>query len=284
LPLSLVVSSPLSGWLLDAWNWRVMLIVEGAFPLIWVVIWITVIHDYPRQAPWISQAQLHELESAFESDAESRRPRESEVYWKAIFGPQVLLLALVKLLMLSGQLGYLFWLPSALEHAKVTSHLVIGTLYALPFLIGAASMVLVSLHSDRVRERKRHVAIPMFIGGLALFGGVFTQGRWPLIAFAFVCLAAIGAFAPLGPFWSLPTEWFSRKMAGSVAGMVNAVGNLGGFFGPLLVGYLNHRTGSFAYGFAMLGACMCIGGGLACLVRPPASAPTVPLITPPNPA
>jgi MFS family permease len=54
LPMSLVASAPLSGWLLDRWDWRVMLIVEGMFPLLWLVVWITGIYDYPSQAPWIS--------------------------------------------------------------------------------------------------------------------------------------------------------------------------------------------------------------------------------------
>jgi ACS family tartrate transporter-like MFS transporter len=67
----------------------------------------------------------------------------------------------------------------------------------------------------------------------------------------------------------MPTEWFSRKMAGSVAGFVNGIGNLGGFFGPLLVGYLNKRTGSFLYGFGMLSLFMLIGAVLTLAISPP---------------
>jgi MFS family permease len=269
LPLSLVISAPLSGWLLDRWNWRVMLVAEGALPLLWVLLWRAIIYDYPRQAPWISPEECEHLGSTFQSEVRAREPVHNEVFWRALFGGQVLLLALIKLLMLSGQLGYLFWLPSALEQAKNTSHLVAGILYAVPFIVGAVVLLLNSTHSDKTHERRSHVAIPMFIGGLAMFGGVFTYGRWPTVAFVFVCLAAIGAFAPLGPFWSMPTEWFSRKMAGSVAGFVNGIGNLGGFLGPILVGYLNKRTGSFLYGFGMLGAFMLIGGALNFALGPP---------------
>src|SRR6202030_2681579 len=114
-----------------------------------------------------------------------------------------------------------------------------------------------------------HVALPMIVGGLALSGGVLISGRWPILAFLLICLAAVGAFAPLGPFWSIPTEWFSRKMAGSIAGFVNGIGNLGGFFGPLLVGYLNRRTGSFAYGFGVLSLFMLTGAGLTYALVPP---------------
>jgi nitrate/nitrite transporter NarK len=108
----------------------------------------------------------------------------------------------------------------------------------------------------------------MAVGGIALFAGVLLSGRWPALAFLFVCFAAVGAFAPLGPFWAMPTEWFSRKMAGSVAGFVNGIGNLGGFFGPLLVGYLNKRTGSFVYGFGVLALFMLTGAALTYALKP----------------
>jgi|ERR1700733_3810782 len=270
LPLSLVVSSPLSGWLMDRWNWRTMLVVEGLFPLAWLVVWATSIHDYPRDVLWLSAEERHYLESSFHQEVEAQEPANREIYWRALLGRQVLLLALIKLLMLSGQLGYLFWLPSAIEKTRNISNTLAGILYAIPFIVGAVSLVLVSAHSDKTRERPRHVAAPMLVGGLALFGGVLLSGRFSTLAYILVCLAAIGAFAPLGPFWAIPTEWFSRKMAGSVAGLVNGIGNLGGFLGPILVGYLNKRTGSFLYGFGLLSLFMVVGSVLTyALEQPP---------------
>lgn len=268
LPLSLVVSSPLSGWLLDRWNWRVMLIAEGALPLLWLTVWLIGIYDYPREAPWISAGEREYLEDTLRQEVAAREPASREIYWRALLAPQVLLLALVKLLMLSGQLGYLFWLPSAIEKARNISNFAAGVLYTIPFMVGAVSLLLVSAHSDKTHERRHHVALPMAIGGLALFGGVLTSGRSPILAFVFVCLASVGAFAPLGPFWAIPTEWFSHKMAGSVAGFVNGIGNLGGFFGPLLVGYLNKRTGNFLYGFGLLGVFMLVGTALTYTLTP----------------
>jgi MFS family permease len=276
LPLSLVASSPLSGWLLDRWNWRVMLIVEGAFPLVWLVVWLALIYDYPRQAPWISREELDYLETKFEKEVALRQPGVSENYWRTLFSRQTVLLAAIKLLMLSGQLGYLFWLPSAIDQAKGGSNFRAGILYTIPFIIGAVSLIVVSSHSDRTGERRAHIAVPMAAGGIALIAGVLVIGRWPLLAFALVCFASVGAFAALGPFWAIPTQWFSRKMGGSVAGFVNGIGNLGGFFGPLLVGYLDKRTGSFVYGFAMLGVFMLLGAVLCFALVPPA-APTQPV-------
>jgi len=262
IPISLIVSAPLSGWLLDRWNWRVMLAVEGAFPLLWVLAWILCIYDYPRQAPWISAEERDYLETEYRRDVAAREPADHEYFLRALFAPQVLLLTMIKLLMLSGQLGYLFWLPSAIEKAKTSSHFITSLLYMIPFVVGAVSLVLISQSSDKKNERRGHVAFAMAIGGLALFGGVLTNEVSPIFSYALVCLAAVGAFAPLGPFWAIPTEVFSRKMAGSVVGFINGIGNLGGFLGPVLVGYLNKRTGNFTSGFAMLGAFMLIGAAL----------------------
>jgi sugar phosphate permease len=262
IPISLIVSAPLSGWLLDRWNWRVMLAVEGAFPLLWVLAWILCIYDYPRQAPWISAEERDHLETEYRRDVAAREPADHEYFLRALFAPQVLLLTMIKLLMLSGQLGYLFWLPSAIEKAKTSSHFITSLLYMIPFVVGAVSLVLISRSSDKKNERRGHVAFAMAIGGLALFGGVLTNEVSPIFSYALVCLAAVGAFAPLGPFWAIPTEVFSRKMAGSVVGFINGIGNLGGFLGPVLVGYLNKRTGNFTSGFAMLGAFMLIGAAL----------------------
>ena len=279
IPISLIVSAPLSGWLLDRWNWRVMLAVEGAFPLLWVLIWILCIYDYPRQAPWISSSERGYLEEEFRRDVAAREPADREYFLRALFAPQVLLLTLIKLLMLSGQLGYLFWLPSAIERAKTSSHFITSLLYMIPFIVGAISLVLISHSSDKKNERRGHVAFAMAVGGIALFAGVLTTEVSPIISYTLVCMAAVGAFAPLGPFWAIPTEVFSRKMAGSVVGFINGIGNLGGFFGPLLVGYLNKRTGNFTSGFAMLGAFMLIGAALTFGLSPRPEVTPTPALT-----
>jgi nitrate/nitrite transporter NarK len=81
-------------------------------------------------------------------------------------------------------------------------------------------------------------------------------------------LSGVGAYGPMGPFWAIPTETLPAKVVGSVMGLVNALGNLGAYFAPLIVGYLNKRTGNFFSGFTFLGAITVAGAGLALLLRP----------------
>jgi MFS family permease len=266
LPFALIVSSPLSGWLMDLWNWRIMLMVEGALPLLWLPIWLIGISDHPREAKWISSAERECIERGLQHDAEKHKVASHENYLSALFHPQVLLLTLIKFLALTGQLGYLFWLPSALGKAKTLSNLRVGLLVTLPFIVGAISMVLISWHSDKWNERRGHVSFALGIGGGSLLAGALASKQSPILSFCLLCIAAVGIFGQMGPFWALTTEKFSKRMVGPVTGLVNGVGQLGGYVGPLLVGYLNKRTGSFVYGFGTLAVAMVFGSLLMLFV------------------
>jgi len=88
-----------------------------------------------------------------------------------------------------------------------------------------------------------------------------------VLAFAFIALSGVGAYGPMGAFWAIPTETLSPRIVGSVMGFVNAIGNLGAYFAPLIVGHLNKRTGSFLSGFTYLGVITLVAAGLATLLR-----------------
>jgi nitrate/nitrite transporter NarK len=88
-----------------------------------------------------------------------------------------------------------------------------------------------------------------------------------LLAFALICVSGIGAYGPMGPFWAIPTETLPAKVVGSVMGLINALGNLGAYFAPLIVGYLNKKTGNFLSGFSFLGAITLAGAAVALLLR-----------------
>jgi sugar phosphate permease len=167
----------------------------------------------------------------------------------------------------SGQMGLLFWLPSAMGKFRGLSSLSTGILYTLPFVVGAASLLLVARHSDKERERRNHTAVAMMLGGCCILLAVATISHSYLLAFAFITLSGVGAWGPMGPFWAIPTETLPAKIVGSVMGFVNAIGNLGAYFAPLIVGYLNKTTGNFLSGFTYLGVMTVVGAGLCLLLR-----------------
>lgn len=269
LPVSLVVSSPVSGWILGRWNWRVLLISEGALPFLWLLVWWGMIDDHPPQARWISAAERDYLVNTLRQESSELVPVRAESYLRALLRPQVLVMVAIYFLLNSGNYGYLFWLPSALESAKQMSHLLVGILFAVPFLVTAIGMVLFSWHSDRTRERKRHVIFALAWGGLFLLAGVVSSRPSPALSFLLISLVGAGSYGALGPFWAIPTETLSPSVVGSAMGLVNALGNLGGYFGPLAVGYLNQRTGNFMYAFGLLSLGLLAGSGLTLLLRLP---------------
>ena len=108
----------------------------------------------------------------------------------------------------------LFWLPTVLAKGAQDNNLLISVLYVVPFVIGAIAMVVNSLHSDKVRERRMHVAIPLVGGGVFLLAAVAASSLSSAFAYLFICLAGVGLFGPLGPFWAIPSETLPKKSAG----------------------------------------------------------------------
>jgi MFS family permease len=133
--------------------------------------------------------------------------------------------------------------------------------------VGAVSLLIVSRHTDKVHERRRHAAGAMLIGGCCILLAVATIPYSLPIAFGFIALSGIGAYGPMGAFWAIPTETLPAKIVGSVMGFANAIGNLGAYFAPLIVGYLNKKTGNFLSGFAYLGLITVVAAGLAMFLK-----------------
>lgn len=274
LPMAVVFSSPLSGWLLDQWNWRVMLVASGLIPFVWLVLWVLLIENSPRTARWISPAERDYLERTLAEEREAAGSTRRSSYLKTLLQPQVLLMVGIYFCFIFGSIGMVFWLPTVLAQAAHHSNLVVSTLYIVPFAVGAIVMVVNALHSDKARERRAHVAIVLLGGGAFLLAAVGARAVSPTLAYVFLCLAGAGLFGPLGPFWAIPSETLPKEVVGPAIGLVNAVGSLGGYFGPLAVGTLEKQTGSFGPPFCMLAGALLLGGLMAFLLCP--VAPTIP--------
>jgi sugar phosphate permease len=265
LPGAVVISSPFSGWVLDHWNWRSMLIAEGSLPFLWLIVWLIIIQDHPGQAKWLPEAEREALVATLRQESTSLEAVQAESYLRALLKPQVFLLAAVYFCFVSGQMGLLFWLPSAMATFKGMSSLSTGFLFTLPFIAACIALIVVGRHSDRVRERRLHAAAVMAFGGSCILAAVATIHFSLVIAFVFITLSGVGSYGPMGAFWAIPTETLPAKIVGSVMGLVNALGNLGAYFAPLIVGALNKRTGNFYSGFLFLGlitlaaAALCLG-------------------------
>ena len=263
LPFAVILSSPFSGWILDHWNWRVMMVAEGALPVVWLIVWQALIYDRPGEARWISAAEREYLEKALEGEAADAPLPHSQSFVRELVAPQVLLMTLICFFRNVADFGFLVWLPSAIADAKKLTNTAVGGLVALPYFVAIVSLILNGWHSDKSGERRLHVVATFAIGGASLLTGVLLSQRSPVLAFLFVCLTPVGINGILGPFWAIPTESMAQKASGPAMGLINSVGNLGGFFGAIAVGYLNKHMGGFRYEFGLIGLDLLVAASLS---------------------
>jgi len=263
-PLAVMASAPVTGWLLGAYGWRVMLMLEGALPFIWLPIWWFCISDHPREAKWISAEERTFLETKLAEEAAQLEPVKSIPLWRRLARFEILVMIVMNFLHNSAAYGCMTFFTDGLK-AKNFSPVQYGFLFAAPYAVTAVIMVLNSWHSDKTRERRGHVALVYTLSGVSLILSVLTREHFWL-SYAFICLAIPGPFAALAPFWAIPTETLPLAVFGPVIGLVNALGNTGGFAGPYIVGWLKGIYQSTAVPFNALGIGMLVAAGLAFLL------------------
>jgi len=275
IPLSLVIGSPLAGWVLGfQWmglqGWRWLFILEGVPAILLGAVAFFYLTDYPRQAGWLAPEERQWIEQTLEQE----KPAEvrSITVWQALRSRTILILSAAAFFNYFLAYCLFFWLPTLLERQSGLSDVRVGLLGALPYAAGLIAMLFNGWHSDRSGERRWHAAGPMFVSALGLVGLVLARPASLPLTITFFSLVAIGVSAFFPTFWAIPTEKLSAAAAAAGAGMVNAVGSVAGFFGPSTFGYLNTRTGSSMSGLILM-MITALVSGLLLLLLPRESRP-----------
>lgn len=266
-PVAILVSNPISGWLLDHYNWRVMFVTEGLLPVVFAPLWWWAVEDSPVEAPWVKDQERVYLKKALQEEREPANRHEPGRLRGVLSNPNLVLFIVLDIFFACGAYGLLMWLPTAIHSFRSSNNMVVGILSALPYLAACFGSVYNSRHSDLKRERKLHVAIPCIVAGLCLMLGALLGGTFPVVALVLLCVTGGAVYAAIGPMWALLTEVLPRHSAGIALGLVNGMANLGGFVGPYLVGMLRDRTQSFLPGFLFLSLSLVLAGVLTLLVR-----------------
>jgi sugar phosphate permease len=280
LPLSAVLMAPFTGWLLTFLSWRTVFIVEGLPPLVWVFVWWFLIADRPSEARWVSPEERRYLEET--AAAENAAKPESAGYWAAFTNPTVLWLIVAYFFWMSGFYGYTMWVPAVVKaFAGSGNSGLVGWISAVPFVFALIFMVVNSSWSDRRMKRQVHVAVPLMIGAVGLIAGQFVES--PMLQLMFLCVAGIGVYGPYGPFWAVPSTLLRVEVAGAAMGLINAIGNLGGFAGPYIVGWVRDRSGSGFAGFFVLSVFLTITAVIFLMLGSDRRADAVPTATTASP-
>jgi ACS family tartrate transporter-like MFS transporter len=265
-PLSYVIGSPLAGLLLGlSWlgmrGWRWLFIIEGIPAVVLGVITIWCLTDWPNQAAWLPDDEKSWITAELQREKEAKHRRRSFRVWEALRHRDVILLTVCYFCAMTGSYGIAFWLPTILKRLSGQSDLKVTLLAALPYVAAFITQQVNGWHSDRTRERRWHAAIPVFVCGLALAFAVLYSSNLAMSVGLFV--VAGGAFYGFQPvFWAVPTLFLSESAAAASIGLINAVGNLGGLVGPMVIGYLANRTHSFSPGLLYLVVSLFVSGSL----------------------
>jgi ACS family tartrate transporter-like MFS transporter len=253
---------------LAGWQW--LFLIEGLPAIILGIVVYFHLADRPSDATWLREEQRTWLVATL--DREKALPSAGygahglNVFFNAVlFNANIWLLAFIYFGLNTCSYGISLWLPTLIHSWSNAGNFFIGMVSTIPYLTAAVAMVLVGQHSDRTSERRWHVAILAFAGAAALLLAAYASSLVNLVAAISVAMLSVSSM--LGPFWALPTKFLQGTAAAVGIALINSIGNLGGFFGPYMIGSLRTSTGSFRGGFLVAGAALALCGCVAPLVR-----------------
>jgi MFS family permease len=267
LPLSTLITNPVSGWIVANSDWRWLFVMEGCVSLALICVWLPLISDHPEQAKWISKEEKEYLVETLRAEKAKRQIAfnlASAGGWsyKNLFADKNLwLMVMLFICYTSGQYGYSIWLPTLVRNLTGKSLAIVGWLTALPFVSALAGLYLFGALSDKTRNPRLCTALSL--GGFGIFfwfATLFPGQIW--LSFTLLVLTGVFTKSMQGPFWAMPALLFPPGFSGGTRGVLNALGNLGGFFGPFLFGWLTTFTGNMKFGIYGLAFLLLLGSAI----------------------
>lgn len=273
VPLSSVVGGPLSTWLISVGDgalgfdagWRFMFFVEGIPAVLLGVAVLWLLPDRPTRARWLPTDQAVALEERIAAEDAAAAGQDRGVA-AALRDGRVVALSVVYFGIVFGLYVLAFFLPQIVagfeqQFGADYSLVEVGLITAVPYAIASVTMVLWARRSDRSGERPLHVAVPAVVGAVAIAGALYMDS--PLLVMACVTVCAIGVFAAIPLFWSLPNAFLTGAGAAAGIGLINSFGNLSGFVGPFVAGWLKDLTGDSRAGMWVVAVMMLMSAAIA---------------------
>jgi len=257
LPIAVAVGSPVStallglNGLLGLAGWKWMYIAEATPTVLVGIAALFYLTDRPAQAHWLSEEERTWLSATLAEESRRIETRRKVSLLRSFSNAKVLLLSLNYLGIVTASLGMLLFLPQMVKQLGLTN-MQVGWVSMIPYVCGAIAMVIWGWLSDRMGERRWNLFWACVVATVGLvIAGSCVGTAWAVVGMS---IAAIGFYGSKGPFWSMPSMFLTGSAAAAGIAWINSLGNLGGFFGPSIVGWVKTSTGSFAGGLYCLAA------------------------------
>ena len=250
-PIATAIGSPISAALLEmhgimglaGWQW--MFLIEAVPAVILGVVVFFYMTDRPEKAVWLKPDEREWLVKTMQAEDANKGGQQQHSILRGLANPRVLALALIYFGTSAGLYTLGIWAPQIIKELGVSS-MTVGLLNAIPPIISVVAMILWSRHSDKTNERTWHVALACLTAAVGLAIAASTGSMFGLIAALTIVNVGISCSKP--PLWSMPTMFLSGAAAATGIATINSIGNLGGFAGPAMIGWVKDQTGSFAGG------------------------------------
>ncbi len=277
MPVTGVIGGPLSGTIMSGmdgaggWHgWQWVFVLEGLPTVLIGLLVFLVLADRPGDAGWLSEREKALVNRVLEADHRAdAQPRHHGRLAAAFADPRTWVLAFIYFCCAAAVYTITFWMPTMIKGLGVASVAEVGWYTAVPYLFGALGLIAISRSSDRLKERRWHVAGTLILGPAALYATTLLGGAFAP-TMILLCVAAFFTFG-CALFWSIPPTYLSREAAATGIAVISSIGTLGGFVSPALIGWVKTATGRIDMGLAAICALVVLGG-ITLLLAVPARA------------
>lgn len=264
IPGANALGAPLSTFLLGIdWlgmaGWQWLFILEAIPAFILGVISYFYLDDKIEDVKWLNKDEKKWLIDITTKESLEKQQVKHYTFAQALKDRDVLILSVGYFCWMVGYYGINMFLPTISQGLSETTSLSMqdmGWILGLMYVCAMVVMILVGNHSDKKNERRWHVAFCLTISAIAMMISSYVADTSIILSFVFLTIALCGAFGAYSPFWAIPPSFLTGAAAGGAIALINSIGNLGGFFGPYIVGYIKDTTGSFNISMIFLGISM----------------------------
>lgn len=267
IPVATMIGAPLSGWIMHSFHmahglagWQWMFLLEGLPAIVLGIVVYFRLEDRPEDATWLTVAEKANLVALL---AAERRERAGHGQGhggmlSALGDWRVYIAGLVSFCAYVLASTIAFFAPMVIQASGVQDSLFVGLFAAIPAIAGIVAMILVSRHSDQVRERRWHAAVPLMLAAFSLIALPFVRGDLTL-SVALLAVATAGHLSSLSVFWTIPSSYLSSSSAAAGIALVSSIGSLGGLVGPSMIGYVKSVSSSLTLGIQIAGSVVLVG-------------------------
>ncbi len=272
LPIAAILTNMVSGWIVATFDWRYLFFLEGIVSLCLIFVWLPLVSERPEDAKWISEEEKDYLITTLRQEKLERKELfkkqvgDANISYKTLLSNKNLwLMTLIYFCHNAGQYGYSMWLPTLVKKLTQANLTAVGFLTSPPFVVALVGLYLFGALSDKTGNRRLYTALSFCgFGSCLLLAAVFADNIW--VSYSFLVVTGMFSKSVNSPFWSMAPTLFPPGIAGGARGFINSLGNLGGFFGPTLVGWATAMSGNMMVGLYGLISILLLGAVLSAML------------------